>query len=131
MLTVPRRHPDAVPATPVLFKQILCAVDFSECSMHALNYAMSVAQEADAHLTVLNVMGDELDVTPDAYGAIIMNDLESLADFRRRREDDARQRLKETVPETVGEYCSVETLVSSGGKQAARLCASPLSSRPT
>jgi nucleotide-binding universal stress UspA family protein len=43
-----------------------------------------------------------------------MNDLESLAEFRRRREDDARQRLKETVPETVGEYCSVETLVSSG-----------------
>ena len=116
VLTVPRRHPDAVPATPVLFKQILCAVDFSECSMHALNYAMSVAQEADAHLTVLNVMGDELDVTPDAYGAIIMNDLESLADFRKRHQDEARRRLNEAVPESVAAYCNVETMVSSGGK---------------
>jgi nucleotide-binding universal stress UspA family protein len=123
VLTVPRRHPDAVPATPVLFKQILCPVDFSDCSIQALHYAMSLAQEADAHLTVLHVMGDELEVTPDAYGAIIMNDLESLAEFRRRREDDARQRLKETVPATVSEYCSVETLVSSGkaGREIVRI----------
>jgi nucleotide-binding universal stress UspA family protein len=116
VLTVPRRHPDAVPATPVLFKQILCPVDFSECAMHALNYAMSVAQEADAHLTVLYVLGDEQDVTPDAYGAILMNDLESLAAFRRRHEEDARKRLAQAVPQSVAAYCSVETMVSSGGK---------------
>ena len=114
MLTVPRRHPDAVPATPVLFKQILCPVDFSDCSMQALNYAMSLAQEADAHLTVLHVMTDELARTPEPYGALIMNDRESLADFRRLREDDARQRLKNAVPETVAAYCRVETIVSSG-----------------
>ena len=115
VLTVPRRHPDAVPATPVLFKEILCPVDFSDCSLQALNYAISMAQEADAHLTVLHVMGNELEVTPDAYGAIIMNDLESLADFRRRQEEDARKRLTEAVPESVAAYCSVETMVSKGG----------------
>lgn len=60
MLTVPRRHPDAVPAIPVLFKHILCPVDFSDCSMEALTYALSLAQEANAH-----VMADELEVTPD------------------------------------------------------------------
>jgi nucleotide-binding universal stress UspA family protein len=114
VLTVPRRHPDAVPATPVLFKQILCPVDFSDCSMQALNYAMSLAQEADAHLTVLHVMTDDLAVTPDAYGAIIMNDRESLADFRGRREADARQRLEQAVPETVAAYCRVDTMVSNG-----------------
>jgi nucleotide-binding universal stress UspA family protein len=86
VLTVPRRHPDAVPATPVLFKRILCPVDFSDCSLESLEYALSLAQEADAQLTVLHVIGDELVVTPDAYGAIIMNDLESLADFRKRHE---------------------------------------------
>lgn len=114
VLTVPRRHPDAVPATPLLFKRILCPVDFSDCSMQALNYAMSLAQEADAHLTVLHVIADELEVTPDAYGAIIMNDLERLADFRRRHEDDARRRLAEAVPEAVATYCHVETMVLSG-----------------
>jgi nucleotide-binding universal stress UspA family protein len=116
VLTVPSRHPDAVPATPVLFKRILCPVDFSDCSLEALKYALSLAQEADAHLTVLHVIGDELEVTPDAYGAILMNDLESLADFRKRHEDDARRRLKEAVPESVAEYCSVETVVSRGVK---------------
>jgi nucleotide-binding universal stress UspA family protein len=114
VLTVPRRHPDAVPATPVLFKRILCPVDFSECSMQALNYAMSLAQEADAHLTVLHVMAHEMAVTEDAYSAILLNDRENLADFRERREADARQRLKQAVPETVAAYCSVETMVSSG-----------------
>jgi nucleotide-binding universal stress UspA family protein len=64
VLTVPRRHPDAVPATPVLFKQILCPVDFSDCSMQALSYAMSLAQEADAHLTVVHVMAYGLEATP-------------------------------------------------------------------
>jgi nucleotide-binding universal stress UspA family protein len=116
VLTVPRRHPDVVPASPVLFKQILCPVDFSDCSMQALNYAMSLAQEADGHLTVVHVMGDDPEVSPDAYGAISINDLESLAGFRRRREDDARRRLSEAVPEAVATYCSVETMVSSGGK---------------
>jgi nucleotide-binding universal stress UspA family protein len=111
VLTVPRRQPDRVPATPVLFKQMLCPVDFSDCSLEALNYALSLAQEADAHLTVLHVIGDELEMTPDAYGAIVMNDFESLAAVRRRHEEDARRRLKEAVPESAAEYCSVETSV--------------------
>jgi nucleotide-binding universal stress UspA family protein len=125
VLTVPRRHPDAVPATPVLFKQILCPVDFSNCSMQALNYAMSLAQEADAHLTVLHVMAYELAVMPDAYSAIKMSDSESLADFRGRREDDARQRLKDAVPEAVAAYCRVETMVSHGkpGREILRIAA--------
>ena len=114
VLSVPRRHPDAVPAIPVLFKQLLCPVDFSDCSMEALTYGLSLAQEADAHLTVLHVMADELAVTPDVYRAIIVNDRESLDDFRRRQEDDARQRLKEAVPTTAGPYCELETMVSTG-----------------
>jgi nucleotide-binding universal stress UspA family protein len=114
VLTVPRRHPDAVPATPVLFKQILCPVDFSDCSMQALNYAMSLAQEADAHLTVVHVMAYGLDATPDMYDTVITDDRLSLADYRMRREEDARQRLKEAVPQTVAAYCRVDTMVSSG-----------------
>ena len=37
VLSVPRGVKDAVPAAPVVFKDILCAIDFSECSMNALN----------------------------------------------------------------------------------------------
>jgi hypothetical protein len=49
-------------------------------------------------------------VTEDAYSAI-SNDRESLAHFREGREADARQRLKQAVPETVAAYCSAETTV--------------------
>jgi nucleotide-binding universal stress UspA family protein len=38
----------------------------------------------------------------------------SVADFRRRREDSARERLAEAVPEAVAAYCKVSTMVSSG-----------------
>jgi nucleotide-binding universal stress UspA family protein len=125
VLTVPRRHPDAVPATPVLFTRILCPVDFSDCSMQALNYAMSLAQEADAHLTVVHVMAYRLDATPDMYDTIITDDRLSLADYRMRREEDARQRLKEAIPETVAAYCSVDTIVTSGkpGREILRIAA--------
>ena len=59
VLTVPRRLPDAVPAGPVIFKRILCPVDFSDSSLLALKYAKSMAQEADGRLTVLHVLSHE------------------------------------------------------------------------
>jgi universal stress protein A len=123
VLTVPRRHPDAVPATPVLFKRILCPVDFSDCSMHALSYAMSLAQEANAHLSIVHVMAYDLADTPDMYDTMITDDRLSLAAYRRRREDEARERLKESVPETVATYCSVETVMARGkaGREILRI----------
>jgi nucleotide-binding universal stress UspA family protein len=114
VLTVPPRHPDAVPATPVLFKQILCPVDFSACSLRALKFALSLAQEADAHLTVVHVMLYGLDATPDRYDTVITDDRVTIADYQRRREEDARKRLNAAVPDSVSAYCSVETMVSSG-----------------
>ena len=63
VLTVPKRLPDAVPVGPVLFKRILCPVDFSESSLHALSYAVSMAQEADGQLTVLHVVAHEFEYT--------------------------------------------------------------------
>jgi nucleotide-binding universal stress UspA family protein len=114
VLTVPRHHHDALPATPVLFKQILCPVDFSDCSMRGLNYAMSLAQETDAHVTVVHVMAFGVDATADMYDTIMTDDRLSLADYRTRREEDVRQRMKEAVPEIGAAYCRVDTMVSSG-----------------
>ncbi len=65
VLTVPKRLPDAVPAGPVLYKRILCPVDFSDSSLHALKYAISMAQEADGQLTVLHVVTHELESAAD------------------------------------------------------------------
>ena len=130
VLSVPPRLPDALPETAVVFKGILCPVDFSDCSMNALNYAMSLAQEADAHLTVLHVMTSELEDTPGISDPLITDERLSLADSRRQREESIRQRLKEAVPDTVAAYCSVESMVSRG-KPGREICASPRNSRAT
>lgn len=53
VLTVP---PRAATTATLPFKRILCPVDFSEASLGALETAFSLAEEADARLTVLNVI---------------------------------------------------------------------------
>ena len=52
VLTVPPPVSDAPAQLPVLFERILCPVDFSDASMKALTYALSLAQEANAQLIV-------------------------------------------------------------------------------
>ena len=49
--------------TTAAFKGILCAIDFSECSIAALTYAVSLADGADAHLDAVNV----IEWTPIGY----------------------------------------------------------------
>ena len=47
---------DVVPARDFSFKRILCAVDFSACSLAALRYAATLAEPSGAKLTALYVM---------------------------------------------------------------------------
>jgi nucleotide-binding universal stress UspA family protein len=113
VLTVPRAVPDAVPIQPGLFREILCPVDFSDSSMHALQYAMSIAQEADAHLAVVHVVAHEIENAADVgdFGAV---ENLSIAEFRKQRDATLRRRLADAVPETVAAYCRVETMLTHG-----------------
>jgi len=114
VLTVPCRLPDAVPARPVCYKRILCAVDFSDSSLHALNYALSVAQEADGQLTVLHVVSHEFDNAMDAAATVLAGDRMTVDDFKRQREDALRQRLQSSIPEAVAAYCTVDSMMPHG-----------------
>jgi len=111
VLTVPRGMTDAVPAPPVLFKRILCATDFSEASIRALDYAMTLAQEADAHLTIMHVV----EVTP-APRSDVENALESkmLGAYVAAAADDRAERLKGLIPDAVRTYCTVDTTLAIG-----------------
>jgi nucleotide-binding universal stress UspA family protein len=109
VMTVPRRLPDAVPAGPVLYKRILCPVDFSESSLHALKYAISMAQEADGRLTVLHVVAHEFEYEPDIAYATSMR----IDDFLKQREEVLRRRLQEIIA-GAPEFCTVESLITRG-----------------
>ena len=55
-MVVPRRAPDTSPDEPVQFRRILCPVDFSDGSIRALTYAMTLARDTAAQLIVLHVI---------------------------------------------------------------------------
>jgi nucleotide-binding universal stress UspA family protein len=112
VMTVPRRLPDAVPAGPVLYKRILCPVDFSESSLHALKYATSMAQEADGRLTVLHVVGNEFE-SADDVASLISDAGMTIGSFVKQREEALRQRLQEVVT-TAPEFCTMESLMTHG-----------------
>jgi nucleotide-binding universal stress UspA family protein len=108
-MVVPRLAPDRSPNTPVQFRRILCSVDFSEGSLRALEYAVTLAEEADARLTVLHAIEvpPELREDPLAEGFDV---------DRVRAEAEARSlhHLRELIPQQARTYSTVETAVREG-----------------
>jgi nucleotide-binding universal stress UspA family protein len=108
-LVVPPRAPDVPIGTPVQFRRILCPVDFSESSLDALAYSITMAEEADAHLTLMYVV--------EFHPALIEAPMMPALDLSRVREAaaaEARRRLHELIPESARAYCTVETAIVEG-----------------
>jgi nucleotide-binding universal stress UspA family protein len=108
-LVVPPRAPDVPAGAPIQFRRILCAVDFSESSLDALAYAITMAQEADAQLTALHVV----EFPPILAGepAVPVPDLSRV---REAAAEGARRKLHELIPEQARTYCTVDTAVVEG-----------------
>ena len=107
LLTVPAHAPDATPL-PVLFRRILCAVDFSPSSLRALSFAESLAEEADARLCVIHIVEPPLLFEPVPMGA--SGGAVSAAEVRA----DARRRLEEAISRDARVYSHVSEVVMSG-----------------
>ena len=107
VLTVPPRAPDVVPVdTP--FSRVLCAVDFSPASIRALALAQSLAGEAGAKLSVLNVLEPVSVFEPVvATGA----DAGAVSADQRR---DVRQRLERLIGDDTRAFADVAEVVAAG-----------------
>ena len=105
VMTVPPKAPDAMPRGPVPFSRILCAVDFSDNSTRALEYAASLAKEGHVALTLAHVLETRplyYDFTPPFaidLGAWIQ---------------EAAARLHALVPDVVRSSCTVDEVVREG-----------------
>lgn len=101
-------------------REIVCAVDFATPSLAALAHALALAEETDAHLTLLHVieMPPELAHHPEPSAI-------DVAAIRAEAEADCLNRLRKLVPEHARDYCTIETSVLEGGvsRQILRLAA--------
>lgn len=104
VLTVP---PASETAAKVPYTRLLCPVDFSDSSLAALRFAFSVAEEADAALTILHVF----EWPPDDVPLTLRFDVEG---YRRFVEEDAQRRLEALVPQEARVWSKPSTRVSHG-----------------
>lgn len=119
-------------------KRILCPVDLSDHSRHALHHAAAIAQWYESTITLLYVHPFVPDAAAAAYGMALAQEadarltvlkvVELPADAHERLphlspgvreyvaavEEDHRQRLGSAVPEAVRAYCDVETMMVPG-----------------
>jgi len=96
-------------ARPVLYKTILCAVDFSDASNRAVEYAVSLAQENDARLILLHVVEGFVD-----EAVLDVNVHWNVPEYRRYLEQDALARLKAVVPAEARTSLQAEERLASG-----------------
>jgi len=102
VLTVP---PHA-PAVPRPFERVLCALDFSECSLAALEFAVTAALGSGAALTLAHVLEwPWQEPPPPKFDELPPHEAVALAAYRRRRERDALARLESLAPEALRDRC--------------------------
>jgi len=106
VLTVPK-EPEGVPAGEMLFRSILCPVDFSQESLAALDLAVSLAESANARLTALYVLGWLAEEEPAEYAHF------NVPEVRAYMEHDAKKKLQRAVDERSGGR-SIDVVVAAG-----------------
>jgi nucleotide-binding universal stress UspA family protein len=106
VMTIP---PPVTQPGPALYKTILCPLDFSDASMRALDYAVSLARETNGHLSLLHVIENLL----GEGGASELGHL-SVSEYDRYLEVEAMARLKSAIPEEACVWPAPENRVTRG-----------------
>jgi nucleotide-binding universal stress UspA family protein len=106
VLTVSEPGDERAPKEAV-FRNILCAVDFATLSLKAVEYCLSLAQEAGGRLTLVNAV-EWFPDEPTWIGS------PNVSDYRKEMEEQVRTRLEEIVPRGAREWCDVSVVVRSG-----------------
>jgi nucleotide-binding universal stress UspA family protein len=112
VLTTPTHAGGAAPETAG-FRRIVCAVDFSDCSMHALDYAISLAEEAHASLTVVHVVELPPDIPREVHETVMLGP-RNQREYIALAEEAGRAHLTDAVPDRVRAAVNVDTVLAAG-----------------
>jgi nucleotide-binding universal stress UspA family protein len=99
--------PAAVSAGKLPYTRLLCPVDFSDSSEAALQFACSLAEEADARLTIVHVF----DWRPDDD---LLTARFDTVEYFEVLEQEARERLDRLVTDETRVWCRPETVTAHG-----------------
>lgn len=108
VMTVPAASPEMVPIAPGLFESILCPLDFSAASLQALRWALAIAEEADAELSVVHVLEQGSATEHRSFPR------PALTDYRTAYEQWAIDALHDSVPPSARRWCTVHELTRMG-----------------
>jgi len=95
-------------ATAIALKRLLVPIDFSECSLHALNYARVLGEALKASIILLHV------VEPGGFGPGMVGLSPSLQEANQTRVQGSRDRLVALGDKHLGHRLAVEALVRVG-----------------
>lgn len=105
VLTVP---PHARTTSKLPFRRLVCPVDFSDSSLAALDFALSLAQQGEAELTILHVCEWRLEDEP------LTNRPISVPEFRPQLERDLSEKLLGLIPDAVRNWCRPTIRIAHG-----------------
>jgi nucleotide-binding universal stress UspA family protein len=109
VLVVPPRTPDVVTPGRDPFRNVLCAVDFSQDSARALEYAASLARHAAGRLTLMHAV----EPMPVAYDPMVGVAFD-IVGYERALEESGRSQLQKFAPEATAVGCEIDTIVARG-----------------
>jgi nucleotide-binding universal stress UspA family protein len=101
-------HGEAPDADGAPFKRIVCAVDFTPASERGLAYALLVAKEADADLTLLHV------IEPYDERWLHEHAPKTARDYRTFVENQIKARLENAIPPEAREWCRIRERIETG-----------------
>ena len=106
VLTIP---PAATPAAAPRYQTILCALDFSDASRRALEYALLLAQQDQARLVLLHAIEgllDDVRMTEASHFTV--------PEYVRYRTEDAAARIEAAIPDDARQWCRPEVRIVPG-----------------
>ena len=113
VLTVPPHV--RLPAAPLPFRRIVCAVDFSEWSLAALDLAAQLAAPVDATLIAVHAIEWPWPEPPAPdFEHLPAPQAEALREYRRTATENATGRLAAAVQGVIARRTNVESLVEHG-----------------
>ena len=120
VFTVPP-HAELGPDAP--FSRLICAVDFSEWSLAALEEACAIAGESRGAVTAVHVIEWPWIGGLTSFEGIPSEQARALCEYRRYQEALAQSRLDTAVKDIGRDRCVIETKIANGKAYSEILCA--------